>query len=92
MKNCELCKSPARTYCKSDDSLCWSCDAKVHEANFLVVRHSRTLLCQLCQSATPWQAAGSKLGNTISFCLHCANGDTTNEFSNRDESGSELED
>ncbi|CAN1220417.1 B-box domain protein 31 [Linum perenne] len=77
MKKCELCKSPARTYCESDDaSLCWSCDAKVHGANFLVARHSRTLLCQSCQSATPWQAAGAKLGNTVSLCLRCANGDT----------------
>ncbi|CAN1232138.1 B-box domain protein 31 [Linum perenne] len=72
MKRCELCKSMARTFCESDQaSLCWSCDAKVHGANFLVARHSRTLLCHLCQSPTPWQAAGAKLGHTVSFCLRC---------------------
>ncbi|CAL1406808.1 unnamed protein product [Linum trigynum] len=77
MKMCELCKSIAKTFCESDQaSLCWSCDAKVHGANFLVARHSRTLLCHFCQSLTPWQAAGAKLGHTVSFCLRCANGDT----------------
>ncbi|KAM0059041.1 putative transcription factor interactor and regulator Znf-B family [Helianthus debilis subsp. tardiflorus] len=47
MKTCELCKSAAKIYCDSDQaSLCWTCDNKVHSANFLVARHSRTLLCQ----------------------------------------------
>ncbi|XP_028761579.1 B-box zinc finger protein 19-like [Neltuma alba] len=75
MKNCELCKAPARTYCESDQaSLCWECDAKVHGANFLVTRHSRTLLCHACQSLTPWKASGAKLGNTLSLCESCAGG------------------
>ncbi|KAF7823080.1 zinc finger protein CONSTANS-LIKE 2-like [Senna tora] len=75
MKNCELCKVPARTYCESDQaSLCWDCDSKVHGANFLVARHSRTLLCRACQSITPWKASGPKLGNTVSFCESCAGG------------------
>ncbi|CAN1843938.1 B-box domain protein 31 [Linum perenne] len=99
MKRCELCKSMARTFCESDQaSLCWSCDAKVHGANFLVARHSRTLLCHLCQSPTPWQAAGAKLGHTVSFCLRCANGDSregrrdeTEEEEDDEESGSEEE-
>lgn len=75
MKYCELCKVPARTYCESDQaSLCWDCDAKVHGANFLVARHSRTLLCHSCQSLTPWKASGAKLGNTVSLCESCAVG------------------
>ncbi|XP_054816293.1 zinc finger protein CONSTANS-LIKE 1-like [Prosopis cineraria] len=75
MKNCELCKVPARTYCESDQaSLCWDCDAKVHGANFLVTRHSRTLLCHVCQSLTPWKASGARLGNTFSLCESCASG------------------
>lgn len=75
MKNCELCKVQARTYCDSDQaSLCWDCDAKVHGANFLVARHSRTLLCHACQSFTPWKASGAKLGNTVSLCESCAGG------------------
>ncbi|KAG4986817.1 hypothetical protein AAZX31_12G187400 [Glycine max] len=77
MKNCELCKLPARTFCESDQaSLCWDCDAKVHGANFLVARHTRTLLCHACQSLTPWKASGSALGNTVSLCQSCAGGTT----------------
>ncbi|ESW21918.1 hypothetical protein PHAVU_005G110600 [Phaseolus vulgaris] len=75
MKNCELCKVPARTFCESDQaSLCWDCDAKVHGANFLVARHTRTLLCHTCQSLTPWKASGAALGNTVSLCERCAGG------------------
>lgn len=77
MKKCELCKVPARTFCESDQaSLCWDCDAKVHGANFLVARHTRTLLCHACQSLTPWKASGAALGNTVSLCERCAGGTT----------------
>uniref|UniRef100_A0A5B6ZNQ5 Putative zinc finger protein CONSTANS-LIKE 4-like n=1 Tax=Davidia involucrata TaxID=16924 RepID=A0A5B6ZNQ5_DAVIN len=75
MKSCELCKFPARMYCESDlASLCWDCDAKVHSANFLVARHSRSLLCHACQSPTAWTASGAKLGPTVSVCESCADG------------------
>ncbi|GAB4825071.1 hypothetical protein Ancab_007944 [Ancistrocladus abbreviatus] len=71
-KSCELCKSPARMYCESDQAiLCWDCDSKVHGANFLVARHSRSLLCHVCQSPTPWSASGAKLGPTVSVCDKC---------------------
>lgn len=71
-KNCELCKSVARVYCESDQaSLCWSCDAKVHSANFLVARHVRSLLCHFCQSRTAWSGSGHKLGRTLSICEPC---------------------
>ncbi|XP_022726234.1 zinc finger protein CONSTANS-LIKE 4-like [Durio zibethinus] len=87
MKSCELCKLTARTYCESDQaSLCWDCDAKVHGANFLVARHVRCLLCHACQSVTPWRAAGSKLGHTVSFCERCVN------YGDREESEGENED
>ncbi|XVE49802.1 hypothetical protein DITRI_Ditri01bG0111100 [Diplodiscus trichospermus] len=87
MKSCELCKLAARTYCESDQaSLCWDCDAKVHGANFLVARHVRCLLCQACQSLTPWRAAGSKLGHTVSVCERCVNG------GDREESEAENDD
>ncbi|KAI7743223.1 hypothetical protein M8C21_002765 [Ambrosia artemisiifolia] len=74
MKSCELCKSPAKIYCDSDQaSLCWTCDTKVHSANFLVARHSRTLLCRHCQSPTPWTAAGDKLSpSAVSVCEKCS--------------------
>lgn len=72
MNKCELCKSTARVYCESDEArLCWSCDAKVHSANFLVARHVRNLLCHSCQSPTPWNGSGEKLGRTISICEPC---------------------
>ncbi|XP_057792581.1 uncharacterized protein LOC131009301 [Salvia miltiorrhiza] len=72
-KACELCKQAARICCESDQaSLCWDCDAKVHSANFLVARHSRNLLCRVCQSPTSWSAAGSKLEPTYSACRKCA--------------------
>ncbi|CAJ1979013.1 unnamed protein product [Sphenostylis stenocarpa] len=73
MKKCELCKLPGRIFCESDQaSLCWDCDAKVHGANFLVARHSRTLLCRTCHSPTPWKAAGARLANAASVCHRCA--------------------
>lgn len=75
MKGCELCGCPARMYCESDQaSLCWDCDAKVHGANFLVARHSRSLLCHVCRSPTPWRASGAKLGHTVSVCERCVDG------------------
>lgn len=78
MKKCELCNSIARMYCESDQaSLCWECDARVHAANFLVAKHSRTLLCHSCQSPTPWTGSGPRLGPTISVCHTCANNNTT---------------
>ncbi|KAJ8543485.1 hypothetical protein K7X08_006008 [Anisodus acutangulus] len=75
MKLCELCKGLARMYCESDNaSLCWDCDAKVHSANFLAARHSRSLLCQVCQSPTAWSASGAKVGKTVSVCDRCVDG------------------
>ncbi|KAM7492304.1 hypothetical protein LguiA_035225 [Lonicera macranthoides] len=74
-KSCELCKSQARIYCESDQaSLCWNCDVKVHSANFLVARHSRSLLCHVCQLPTAWNACGDKLGRTVSVCERCVEG------------------
>lgn len=69
---CELCNCRANAYCESDEaSLCWRCDANVHSANFIVEKHSRILLCQICQSPTPWTATGPKLGPTLSLCQFC---------------------
>ncbi|CAI9087665.1 OLC1v1021795C1 [Oldenlandia corymbosa var. corymbosa] len=79
MKKCELCNSAARMYCESDQaSLCWDCDSRVHGANFLVAKHLRTLLCNSCQSPTPWTASGPKLGPTVSICQSCAAHGTVN--------------
>ncbi|CAA3006892.1 zinc finger protein CONSTANS-LIKE 12-like isoform X1 [Olea europaea var. sylvestris] len=75
-RGCELCSNPARMYCESDQaSLCWNCDEKVHSANFLVAKHSRNLLCHVCQSSTSWRASGLKFGPTVSICHVCAHGE-----------------
>ncbi|XP_060211457.1 zinc finger protein CONSTANS-LIKE 4-like [Lycium barbarum] len=74
MKNCELCNGLARIYCESDQAnLCWDCDMKVHSENFLVAKHSRSLLCHVCQSQTAWSATGAKIGRTVSVCERCSN-------------------
>ncbi|XP_057450480.1 B-box zinc finger protein 32-like [Lotus japonicus] len=70
---CSLCEKRAAILCDSDQAkLCWGCDARVHSANFLVAKHSRVLLCSLCNSLTPWNASGPKLTPTLSFCHSCS--------------------
>nr|GEX30618.1 zinc finger protein CONSTANS-LIKE 1-like [Tanacetum cinerariifolium] len=73
MKKCELCNSTATIHCDSDRAnLCWTCDANVHSANFLVAKHLRNLLCHVCHSPTPWAASGEKLSSsTVSVCGTC---------------------
>ncbi|KAK8497222.1 hypothetical protein V6N13_134181 [Hibiscus sabdariffa] len=79
MKKCELCGKLARMHCESDEAnLCWDCDLKVHGANFLVAKHSRTLLCHVCQNPTPWLASGRNLGSAVTVCVSCV-GNTNNE-------------
>ncbi|XP_016445560.1 B-box zinc finger protein 32-like [Nicotiana tabacum] len=52
-KLCELCNDQAALFCTSDSAfLCFHCDAKVHQANFLVARHLRFTLCSHCNSIT----------------------------------------
>lgn len=86
MKKCELCSSIARVYCESDQaSLCWDCDARVHTANFLVAKHSRILLCNSCQSLTPWTGSGPKLGPTVSVCQKCFHRNNNNDGANQDQ-------
>uniref|UniRef100_A0A7N0RIL3 B box-type domain-containing protein n=1 Tax=Kalanchoe fedtschenkoi TaxID=63787 RepID=A0A7N0RIL3_KALFE len=88
MKKCELCKLPASLYCESDQaSLCTACDLKVHEANFLVARHSRTLLCKTCQARTPWEACGVRLGKTVTECDKCAEGERPASEGGTDDEG-----
>ncbi|XP_022721076.1 putative zinc finger protein CONSTANS-LIKE 11 isoform X2 [Durio zibethinus] len=86
MKKCELCNSLAKVYCESDQAnLCWDCDSRVHGANFLVAKHLRTLLCRLCQSPTPWNGSGPKLGPTLSVCDSCVNRNACREEINNEE-------
>ncbi|KAJ6978916.1 hypothetical protein NC653_027179 [Populus alba x Populus x berolinensis] len=86
MKRCELCDSLAKVYCESDQAnLCWDCDANVHSANFLVAKHSRSLLCHVCQSLTPWTGTGHKLGPTLSVCNNCVNNSSCREERGRED-------
>ncbi|KAL6972572.1 hypothetical protein U1Q18_026745 [Sarracenia purpurea var. burkii] len=56
---CELCDGKASLYCPSDSAfLCWNCDAKVHEANFLVARHVRYTVCFECKGLTNYRLYG----------------------------------
>ncbi|KAL4310400.1 hypothetical protein GQ457_01G005150 [Hibiscus cannabinus] len=89
MRKCELCRGLARLHCESDQaSLCWDCDRKVHGANFLVAKHTRTLLCHVCQNPTPWLASGHHLSPALSVCDSCvAHKDNTCQL--MDESDSE---
>ncbi|XWS12758.1 hypothetical protein CRYUN_Cryun37aG0117700 [Craigia yunnanensis] len=90
MKKCELCNSVAKIYCGSDQAiLCWDCDSRVHGANFLVAKHLRTLLCHICQSPTPWNGSGPKLGPTVSVCDDCVNRNACREEINNEETHDE---
>ncbi|KAK7312738.1 hypothetical protein VNO77_36829 [Canavalia gladiata] len=51
--SCELCGLQASLYCPADNAyLCTECDKRVHEANFLALRHIRCFLCNTCQNLT----------------------------------------
>ncbi|KAA8526885.1 hypothetical protein F0562_008886 [Nyssa sinensis] len=100
---CELCGYPARMFCEVDRaSLCWDCDEKVHCTNFLVAKHSWSLLCHVYQSPTSWKASGPKLAHLVSICEACDNcegigdergpeGDVESQAGNEDEKNDDLE-
>ncbi|KAL2511638.1 B-box type zinc finger family protein [Abeliophyllum distichum] len=67
------------------------CDEKVHVANFLVAKHSKSLLCHVFQSLTSLKAVGLKLGPTISICHICAENQVTTQRKNEDEDGDSPE-
>lgn len=56
-------------YCRSDAaSLCLSCDRNVHSANALSKRHSRTLVCDGCNSQP---ATVRCIDEKVSLCQNC---------------------
>ncbi|KAL1292637.1 hypothetical protein HN51_053204 [Arachis hypogaea] len=70
---CELCKEKASLYCASDSAfLCWKCDATVHNANFLVARHRRRLLCFNCNSFAGVHISGASSRRTAANCRSCS--------------------
>ncbi|XP_074560745.1 B-box zinc finger protein 32-like [Curcuma longa] len=73
-KQCELCGCGASLYCDSDEALlCWSCDASVHGANFLVARHVRRVACAECRAvdAGACVVSGAVVRPFRSLCSHC---------------------
>ncbi|KAH7564880.1 hypothetical protein ACOSQ2_021557 [Xanthoceras sorbifolium] len=74
---CELCGREASLYCDSDSAfLCRSCDAAVHQANFIVARHLRQPLCSKCKSLTGSFVSGATAAGSDStrrfLCKSCA--------------------
>lgn len=56
-------------YCRSDAAcLCLSCDRNVHSANALSKRHSRTLLCERCNSQPACVRCAEE---RVSLCQNC---------------------
>ena len=67
---CECCGVVrAVVYCESDSArLCLDCDVCVHGANFLSLRHLRSLLCDKCNSQA---AIVHCMEDKISLCPGC---------------------
>lgn len=56
-------------YCRSDEAyLCLSCDRNVHSANALSKRHSRTLVCDRCNSEPAFVRC---VDEKLSLCQKC---------------------
>lgn len=56
-------------YCRSDAAyLCLSCDRNVHSANALSRRHTRTLVCERCNSQPAFTRC---VEESISLCQNC---------------------
>lgn len=73
IRSCELCNGAAAVCCPSDSAfLCWSCDAKVHDANFLVARHIRNIICSRCKSFTRNRVSGFGVVPFTGNCHSCS--------------------
>ncbi|KAJ4718781.1 Zinc finger, B-box [Melia azedarach] len=74
-RGCELCGQEAFLHCAADSAfLCFDCDARVHQANFLVARHLRQTLCCQCKCLTGKFVSGERsplLSQPI--CPSCSN-------------------
>ncbi|PIN23872.1 hypothetical protein CDL12_03383 [Handroanthus impetiginosus] len=78
---CELCKGDAAVFCSSDAAfLCWTCDAKVHEANFLVARHLRHYLCSNCRNFTGQGFSGVGFHPFPATCPSCLSDSAVNDL------------
>ncbi|KAG8380260.1 hypothetical protein BUALT_Bualt07G0174700 [Buddleja alternifolia] len=72
VRSCELCNAEAAVYCTSDTAfLCWSCDLKIHDANFLVARHIRQSICSNCKNYTGDVISGVGFQPSPATCQSC---------------------
>ncbi|XP_031097004.1 B-box zinc finger protein 32-like [Ipomoea triloba] len=73
VRSCELCNGEVAVCYPSDFAfLCWSCDTKVHDANFLVARHIRNIICLKCKSFTGHRVSGFGVAPIASHCGSCS--------------------
>lgn len=75
---CELCSEEASLYCTSDSAfLCLDCDARVHQANFLVARHVRQPICSKCNdlAGNSVTGGGVVLRQIRPLCRACSTGE-----------------
>lgn len=86
IRGCELCDGEAALYCAADEAhICWDCDAKVHSANFLVARHTRTVLCVTCGTETSWKASGANPTPRTGLCAECSQEESQGECTTHDD-------
>lgn len=72
-RDCELCKGQASVYCASDAAfLCWACDSRVHQANFLVARHVRRTICRHCKRLSGPDLSGAGFLPVQPLCRSCS--------------------
>ncbi|KAL8043621.1 hypothetical protein ABFX02_09G128027 [Erythranthe guttata] len=81
-RHCELCSGEAAVFCSADNAhLCWSCDARVHSANFLVARHVRQFLCSACNNLTGHSISGVGFDLVPAICSSCPTADDVSSLS-----------
>lgn len=69
-QRCEFCgETRPVVYCKADAAvLCFACDVRIHAANALFGRHTRTFVCQSCWTKP---ASARCLDHSLALCRGC---------------------
>ncbi|KAG9448657.1 hypothetical protein H6P81_008622 [Aristolochia fimbriata] len=70
VRPCDSCRSAAcAVYCRADSAyLCVGCDARVHAANRVALRHERVWVCEACERAP---AAFTCKADAAALCASC---------------------
>ena len=74
VRACELCSEEASLYCASDSAfLCFRCDTKVRQANFLIAYHICQVLCLKCEAFSNHGISSAKNDRLQRYyCLACS--------------------